>query len=108
VLKRTFLQDRQTSGNADPIVGPKGSSISPQVVSIQDRLDRVSAEIVLDVRVLLVDHIQMTLQGDPGCRLGTLSSGLSNDDVAGVIHTVFEIVALGRGDHILPDSFLVL
>jgi hypothetical protein len=69
---------------------------------------RVSTEIVFDVGVLLVDHIQVTLKSNPGCRLGTLSPRLSNDDVASTIHTALELVLLGYGYHILPDSFFVL
>ena len=62
VDERLVLHDGQGRGQADAVVGPEGRALGVDPLALDLGLDRVLAEVVDLVRVLLADHVQMALE----------------------------------------------
>ncbi len=62
VRQGLVLHDRQHRGHSDSVVGAQSGSGCLQILAVLHGLDRVRVEVVLDVGVLLLDHVQVGLE----------------------------------------------
>ncbi len=108
MLERPVFHDRQVRGDSDAVIRTQRRPVRHQDVPFADDLDGILLEIVLDVLVLLADHVEVPLQADHRNALAARRGGLSDDDVQVLVLLGLETEPLGSLQNIVRYLLLVL
>ena len=105
--ERRVFHDGQGGANADAVVRAQSRAGGGDPAFADDGPDGVLEKVMDDVGVLFPDHVLVALKDDPG---GVFQSGrgrLADDDVAGLVLLVSQLVFPGLGDDVLAQGFFV-
>jgi len=102
-----IVGDRHRRRQPDAVVGAQGGSLGPHPVAVDLDVDPLGHEVVLDVCVLLADHVEMTLQHHRGGALVTSACRDRDHHRTGVIRADFEATIGRPAADVLADLLLV-
>ena len=98
----------QGEGKAEAIVGAEGGAAGFQPFAFHLRLDWVGEEVVLDVGVLLRDHVHMALEDDALAVFEARGCWYAHYDIARVVRKGFDFVVFRPLEEEGADLFLML
>ena len=102
------VDEREHRRDADSVVGAERRAGRGEIRAVPLRDDGVGGEVMRDVGVLLLHHVEMRLQdGDRSVAVAG-SRGLADDDVAGAVDDSAATGAFGGADHVRAHAPLVL
>lgn len=93
--------------HADAVVGAEGRARRLQILPHHPRPDGVAVEVVRDVGVLLVDHVEVRLQHDRRRLLAAARRRHQDHHVAGVVTAVGQAASRCHRQHVATHALLV-
>ena len=96
------LGDGEHRRDTDAVVGAERRARRLQVLAVDLGLDGVLVEIVVDVGILLVDHVEMALEDHGVSAFVARRGGLPDHHVAGRVDLVLQTVPLGDAEDVAP------
>ena len=108
MLEVLALGDCHCHSNAHTVVGSEGGTLGLDPLAVYPGFDRIGEEIVLDVVVLLGDHIHMALEYYGLAILISRCCGDLHYHIAGSIRKSLDTVALAPVEKEGADLLLVL
>ena len=98
-------QQGHDGGHTNAIVSAQGGAVGAHPVVFHQHLNALSVEVELGIVVLLVHHVQVTLEDHSLAVFHAWSCGFVNDHIAHLIHNSFKseglAKVLGEGNHTL-------